>query len=57
MIGNGLAIPLGIAVALNRHVSELLRPVLIFFQSIAGIAWIPTRHRLVRDRHGLSRVR
>lgn len=41
LIGNGLAIPLGIAVALNRHVSDLLRPVLIFFQSIAGIAWIP----------------
>ena len=41
LIGNALAIPLGIAIALNRHVSDVLRPVLIFFQSIAGIAWIP----------------
>jgi NitT/TauT family transport system permease protein/taurine transport system permease protein len=41
LIGNGLAIPLGIAIAMNRHVSDLLRPVLTFFQSIAGIAWVP----------------
>jgi ABC-type nitrate/sulfonate/bicarbonate transport system permease component len=41
IIGNGLAIPLGIAIAMNRHVSDLLRPVLTFFQSIAGIAWVP----------------
>lgn len=41
LVGNGLAIPLGIAIALNRHVANLLRPVLTFLQSIAGIAWIP----------------
>lgn len=41
LVGNGLAIPLGIAIALNRHVADLLRPVLTFLQSIAGIAWIP----------------
>jgi NitT/TauT family transport system permease protein/taurine transport system permease protein len=41
LIGNGLAIPLGIAIAMNRHVSDLLRPTLTFFQSIAGIAWVP----------------
>jgi ABC-type nitrate/sulfonate/bicarbonate transport system permease component len=41
LIGNALAIPLGIAIAMNRHVSDLLRPVLTFFQSIAGIAWVP----------------
>ena len=41
IIGNGLAIPLGIAIALNRHVSDLLRPLLTFLQSIAGIAWVP----------------
>jgi ABC-type nitrate/sulfonate/bicarbonate transport system permease component len=41
VIGNGLAIPLGIAIAMNRHVSDLLRPMLTFFQSIAGIAWVP----------------
>ena len=41
VIGNGLAIPLGIAIALNRHVAETARPVLTFLQSIAGIAWVP----------------
>jgi ABC-type nitrate/sulfonate/bicarbonate transport system permease component len=39
--GNALAIPLGIAIALHRGVAEVLRPVLTFLQSIAGIAWIP----------------
>ena len=41
IIGNGLAIPLGIAIAMNRHASDLLRPLLTFLQSIAGIAWVP----------------
>jgi ABC-type nitrate/sulfonate/bicarbonate transport system permease component len=41
VIGSSLAIPLGIAIALNRHVSEFLRPVLTFLQAIAGIAWVP----------------
>lgn len=41
LVGNGLAIPLGLAIALNRHVADVLRPVLTFLQSIAGIAWIP----------------
>jgi NitT/TauT family transport system permease protein/taurine transport system permease protein len=41
VIGNGVAIPLGIAIALNRHVADTLRPVLTFLQSIAGIAWVP----------------
>ncbi len=41
LIGNALAIPLGFAIALNRHVSDLLRPLLTFMQSIAGIAWVP----------------
>jgi ABC-type nitrate/sulfonate/bicarbonate transport system permease component len=41
LIGNGLAIPLGIAIALNRHVADLVRPLLTFLQSIAGIAWVP----------------
>jgi NitT/TauT family transport system permease protein/taurine transport system permease protein len=41
LIGNLLAIPLGIAIALNRHAAELLQPALTFLQSIAGIAWIP----------------
>ena len=41
VVGNGIAIPLGIAIALNRHVADLLRPLLTFLQSIAGIAWVP----------------
>ncbi|MBI1779611.1 MAG: ABC transporter permease [Proteobacteria bacterium] len=41
LIGNAIAIPLGIAIALNRHVADLLMPLLTFLQSIAGIAWIP----------------
>ncbi len=41
VIGNAIAIPLGIAIALNRTVSETLRPLLTFLQSIAGIAWVP----------------
>ena len=41
VIGNGLAIPLGFAIALNRHVADLFRPILTFFQSIAGISWVP----------------
>jgi ABC-type nitrate/sulfonate/bicarbonate transport system permease component len=40
-IGNGLAIPIGITVAMNRHVADLVRPLLTFFQAIAGIAWVP----------------
>jgi NitT/TauT family transport system permease protein/taurine transport system permease protein len=40
-VGNALAIPLGIAIALDRHAADVLRPVLTFLQSIAGIAWIP----------------
>ena len=40
-IGMGLAIPLGVAIALNRHVADLFRPVLSFLQAIAGIAWVP----------------
>jgi NitT/TauT family transport system permease protein/taurine transport system permease protein len=41
MIGNAIALPLGIAIALDRNVSDLLLPLLAFLQSIAGIAWIP----------------
>ncbi len=41
VVGNGVAIPLGIAIALNRHVADLLKPLLTFLQSIAGIAWVP----------------
>lgn len=41
ILGNLIAIPLGLAIALNRAVAETLTPVLSFFQSIAGIAWVP----------------
>src|SRR5204862_6955424 len=41
VIGNGLAIPLGVAIALNRNVADLLRPLLTFLQAIGGIAWVP----------------
>ena len=41
VIGAALALVLGIAIAMNRHVAETLKPVLTFLQSIAGIAWVP----------------
>ena len=41
VIGMALAIPLGLAIALNRYVAETFRPVLSFLQAIAGIAWVP----------------
>ena len=40
-IGMSLAVPLGLAIALNRHVADMFRPVLSFLQAIAGIAWVP----------------
>ncbi|HEX4883705.1 MAG TPA: ABC transporter permease [Casimicrobiaceae bacterium] len=40
-IGMALAVPLGLAIALNRHVADAFRPVLSFLQAIAGIAWVP----------------
>ncbi len=41
LLGNLIAIPLGLAIALNRAVAETVTPVLSFFQAIAGIAWVP----------------
>jgi len=41
VIGMALAVPLGLAIALNRHIADLFRPVLSFLQAIAGIAWVP----------------
>jgi NitT/TauT family transport system permease protein/taurine transport system permease protein len=41
VLGLALALPLGIAIATNRHVADLFRPVLSFLQAIAGIAWVP----------------
>jgi len=41
VIGNLLAIPIGFAIGSSRVLSDMLRPVLTFLQSIAGIAWVP----------------
>ena len=41
LVGNALAIPLGILLAVNRRASDVLLPPITFFQSIAGIAWAP----------------
>jgi ABC-type nitrate/sulfonate/bicarbonate transport system permease component len=41
ILGNILAIPIGVAIGLNRHASDFLMPLLTFLQSIAGIAWVP----------------
>lgn len=35
------AVPLGVAIATNRHVAAFFTPVLRFFSVLAGIAWIP----------------
>ena len=40
-IGMALAVPIGLAIALNRHVADTFRPLLSFLQAIAGIAWVP----------------
>lgn len=41
VLGNLLAVPIGIAIGINRHASDFMLPLLTFLQSIAGIAWIP----------------
>lgn len=41
VIGNALALVVGVSIALSRTASDYLRPVLTFLQSIAGIAWVP----------------
>ena len=41
LIGTTLGVTVGLLMALSRHVAEFFRPVLVFFQVIAGIAWIP----------------
>lgn len=40
-IGIVLAIPLGIGIALNKYIAGFFQPLVIFFQSIAGVAWVP----------------
>jgi ABC-type nitrate/sulfonate/bicarbonate transport system permease component len=41
VVGVGLAIPLGIGIAVNKHVAGFFEPLVVFFQSIAGVAWVP----------------
>lgn len=41
VVGIGLGLPLGIAIGLNRYVAGFFEPIITFFQSIAGIAWVP----------------
>lgn len=41
VIGNLIAIPLGILLAMNARVSRVVMPVAIFLQAVAGIAWAP----------------
>ena len=36
-----VAVPLGVAMGVNRHVAAFLTPLLRFFSVLAGIAWIP----------------
>jgi NitT/TauT family transport system permease protein/taurine transport system permease protein len=41
LAGAALAIPLGVGIALNRYVAAFFQPLVVFFQAIAGIAWVP----------------
>lgn len=41
LIGSTLGIIVGIVLASSRLVMEFVRPLVVFFQVIAGIAWIP----------------
>jgi ABC-type nitrate/sulfonate/bicarbonate transport system permease component len=41
VVGNLVAVPLGVVIAMNRTAADMLQPVLSFFQSIAGVAWVP----------------
>lgn len=40
-IGIVLAIPMGIGIALNKYIAGFFQPLVVFFQSIAGVAWVP----------------
>lgn len=40
-IGALLAVPLGVGIALNKYIAGFFQPLVIFFQSIAGVAWVP----------------
>jgi len=41
ILGLGVGIPVGLAVGMSRRLSEFCYPILNFFQSLSGIAWLP----------------
>jgi NitT/TauT family transport system permease protein/taurine transport system permease protein len=41
VIAVGIGIPLGYVIGLNRHIRRACWPLLMFFQAIADIAWLP----------------
>jgi NitT/TauT family transport system permease protein/taurine transport system permease protein len=41
IIGNLIAIPLAIAMAMNARMARIVMPVAVFLQAVAGIAWAP----------------
>jgi NitT/TauT family transport system permease protein/taurine transport system permease protein len=41
VLGNALALIIGIGIASNRDLAAFLSPTLTFLQSIAGVAWVP----------------
>jgi NitT/TauT family transport system permease protein/taurine transport system permease protein len=40
-VGMAIAIPLGVFIGLNRRAHEMTWPILLFFQAIGDIAWLP----------------
>ncbi len=41
LVGIAIAVPLGLAIGLNRYVAGFFYPLFNFFQAISGIAWTP----------------
>jgi len=41
MVGVGVGVPLGWLIGLNRSLADASEPVLRFFNSVSGIAWLP----------------
>jgi taurine transport system permease protein len=41
LLGIAIAVPLGLAIGLNRYVAGFFYPLFNFFQAISGIAWTP----------------
>jgi NitT/TauT family transport system permease protein/taurine transport system permease protein len=41
LVGLAVGVPLGLILGISRRVAEFVYPLLNFFQSISGIAWLP----------------